>query len=82
MILEQRSPNRSVDKVSMSLYADGEQLITRLVRELPPKLFCQGRKGEVEVTSIVGGLEDAGEFAVAVWYVLPFVLPLHPARSR
>jgi hypothetical protein len=31
-----RVPNRSVETVSASLYEDGEQLIMRVVLELPP----------------------------------------------
>lgn len=38
-----RIPNRRVDKVSASLYAEGEQLMIRVVRELPPSDSCRIR---------------------------------------
>ena len=38
-----RIPKRRVDSVSASLYAEGEQLIMRVVRELPPSDSCRIR---------------------------------------
>ena len=38
-----RSPKRSVLSVSCALNDDGEQLITSVVRELPPRQFCSSR---------------------------------------
>jgi hypothetical protein len=38
-----RLPKRSVESVSASLKEEGEQLMMRVVRELPPRLSCSSR---------------------------------------
>lgn len=38
-----RIPNRRVERVSASLYDDGEQLMIKVVRELPPRDSCRIR---------------------------------------
>jgi hypothetical protein len=43
LMLFARMPKRSVESVSASLYDDGEQLMTSVVRELPPSDSCRMR---------------------------------------